>query len=270
MKLKSIVNNLLDNKNFYYVMIALIAIHLIIYVMNRAYNNIGILTLSAIIGYSFTKNKTKILLFCLIATHIFISIRKMLGGIEGLENNTATNIKNSETIDKLKNTDAELGTVAEQMDVDPEKVKQKLKDEKQKKLDNINKIKDQNNPDMNETTQSTEEEEPVPESFTGGGKKSSIRLDHAATIETAYDDLQNILGNDGISKLTDDTKKLMNQQKQLFSTMEALTPAVKETMSMLEGMDLKSITGLSSSASDIQTRLKGLLGGNKVVASNEK
>ena len=140
MKLKSIVNNLLDNKNFYYVMIALIAIHLIIYVMNRAYNNIGILTLSAIIGYSFTKNKTKILLFCLIATHIFISIRKMLGGIEGLENNTATNIKNSETIDKLKNTDAELGTVAEQMDVDPEKVKQKLKDEKQKKLDNINKI----------------------------------------------------------------------------------------------------------------------------------
>jgi hypothetical protein len=128
------------------------------------------------------------------------------------------------------------------------------------------KVKDVNNPDMNETTTT---EEPVPESFEGG-KKGTVRLDHAATIETAYDDLQNILGNDGISKLTDDTKKLMSQQKNLFNAMNELAPAVKETMSMLEGLDLNGISNMSSSTSKVADQLKNLMGKNNVKASNDK
>ena len=119
-----------------------------------------------------------------------------------------------------------------------------------------------------ETTETTGTE-PVPESFEGG-KKGTVRLDHAATIETAYDDLQNILGSDGINKLTQDTQKLISQQKNLFTTMEQLAPAVKETMSMLEGMDMKGIVGMSESANSVASKLQNLMKTNNVKASNDK
>ena len=166
-------------------------------------------------------------------------------------------------IDKLKNTDPELAKTATELnteEISKDEVKEKVKDK-------VSKIKDQNNPDMNKNTES--ENEPVPESFEVG-RKGTVRLDHAATIETAYDDLQNILGNDGISKLTDDTKKLMNQQKNLFEAMNQLAPAVKETMGMLEGLDLSGISNMSSSTSKVADQLKNLMGSNTIKAANDK
>lgn len=264
MNFKKIINKLIDNKNVYYVMICLTIIHIIAYFIRKTYNVIWILFLSAIIIYNFTKNKTLILLISLIVCHIYTSTKNIYEGLEN-NNDSATKVKNAEKIDKLKNTDAELGTAAEKLD---DENKQKIVDAKTSKINKAKEIKDQNNPDMNETTETTNE--PVPESFEGG-KKGTVRLDHAATIETAYSDLENILGSDGITKLTDDTKKLMNQQKNLFQTMNQLAPAVKETMSMLEGMDLNKYTNLSSTASDIQSKLKTMLGsGNNVKASNDK
>jgi len=264
MNLKKLINKVIDNKTFYYVVLFLTIIHVLAYLMRKTYNSIWVLFLTGIIIYNFTKNKTLVLLISLIITHFYTATKNLY---EGLENNseTSTKVKNAEKIDKLKNTDAELGNAAEKLDGTN---KEKIKDAKTIKIDKAKEIKDQNNPDMNETSETTGE--PVPESFEGG-KKGTVRLDHAATIETAYSDLENILGSDGITKLTDDTKKLMNQQKNLFQTMNQLAPAVQETMSMLEGMDLNKYTNLSSTASDIQSKLKNMLGsGNNVKASNDK
>jgi hypothetical protein len=163
--------------------------------------------------------------------------------------------KNGENIDKLQGTDSELANAAK-----------KVSETKVKK-EEVSKIKDPNNPDLNTST--SDSEEPVPESF-DGGKKGTVRLDHAATIESAYDDLQNILGSDGINKLTDDTKKLMSQQKNLFNAMNELAPAVKETMSMLEGLDLNGISNMSSSASEISGKLQNLMKNNNVKPANDK
>jgi hypothetical protein len=253
------LNKLLENKNFYYVIIALTVFHLIMYAYNGLYKAISFFVLCAIIAYNFNKNPTIVLLLSLFATQFFIAGKTVY---EGLENkNDVSETKNNENIDKLKSTDPELANAATKVNEDN---KDRVSNTK-KKISN--KIKDPNNPDLNETTSTSEE--PVPESFEGG-KKGTVRLDHAATIETAYDDLQNILGNDGISKLTDDTKKLMSQQKNLFNVMNELAPAVKETMSMLNGLDLNSITNMSNSTSNVADQLKNLMSTNKVVASNDK
>jgi hypothetical protein len=266
MNFKRLINKLLENKNFYYVILALTLLHLVIYAYRGYYKSISFLVLSAIIIYNFNKNPVVVLLLSLIATHFFVA-----GGnvYEGLENKENEKIKNEENIDKLKSTDPELANVATKVSegsINQDNV-EKIADAKK----NISsKVKDVNNPDMSETTTTTTTtEEPVPESFEGG-KKGTVRLDHAATIETAYDDLQNILGNDGISKLTDDTKKLMSQQKNLFNAMNELAPAVKETMSMLEGLDLNGISNMSSSTSKVADQLKNLMGKNNVKASNDK
>jgi hypothetical protein len=268
MNLKRLINKLLENKNFYYVILALTALHLILYTYRGSYKSIAFLVLCAIIIYNFNKKPVVVLLLSLIATHFFVA-----GGnvYEGLENKVDEKIKNEENIDKLKNTDPELANAATKVSegtINRENVKQIAEAKKNVAINVSSKIKDVNNPDMNEST-STSTEEPVPESFEGG-KKGTVRLDHAATIETAYDDLQNILGSDGISKLTDDTKKLMSQQKNLFNAMNELAPAVKETMSMLEGLNMSEISNMSSSTSKVADQLKNLMSTNKVKASNDK
>jgi hypothetical protein len=267
MNIKRLFNKLLENKNFYYVILALTLIHLLLYAYRGSYKAISFLILSAIIIYNFNKKPVLVLLLSLIATHFFVAGNSIYEGLENKEINGE--IKNDENINKLKDTDPELAKVAAGVSngtITGENA-QKVAEKKKEVATNVSsKIKDPNNPETTETTETTE---PVPESFEGG-KKGTVRLDHAATIETAYDDLQNILGSDGINKLTQDTQKLISQQKNLFTTMEQLAPAVKETMSMLEGMDMKGIVGMSESANSVASKLQNLMKTNNVKASNDK
>jgi len=78
--------------------------------------------------------------------------------------------------------------------------------------------------------------------------KRRNRIDYASTIEDAYGDLNNILGSDGIKRLTDDTQRLMSQQLQLADAMKSMTPLLESAKSMLQGFDLKNLDGLADLA----------------------
>lgn len=262
MNIKRQFNKLIENKNFYYLVLGVTILHLFLYAYKGMYKAIAFLILSAIIIYNFNKKPVIVLLLSLIVTHIFKISFLNFSIYEGLENKDEKkdDATNNENIEKLKNTDPELAKVASAVSNGT------ITAENAKK---IAKAKKEIVEDKNDTETSTTEEDPVPESFEGG-KKGSVRLDHAATIENAYDDLQNILGNDGITKLTEDTKKLISQQKNLFTTMEQLTPAVKDTVSMLQGMDMKGIMGMSENATSIASKLQGLIKNNNVKPANDK
>ena len=70
----------------------------------------------------------------------------------------------------------------------------------------------------------------------GRRKNGSSKIDYASTIEDAYDDLNKILGSDGIKRLTDDTQGLMKQQMQLAESMKSMTPLVEQMMPMINQM----------------------------------
>ena len=70
----------------------------------------------------------------------------------------------------------------------------------------------------------------------GRSKNGASKIDYASTIEDAYDDLNKILGSDGIKRLTDDTQGLMKQQMQLAESMKGLEPMVKGMAPMIEKM----------------------------------
>ena len=73
------------------------------------------------------------------------------------------------------------------------------------------------------------------EQMTVGYKKDN-RLDYAATVEEAYDDLDKILGSDGIKNLTNDTEKLVKQQQQLAGLMKNMGPMVGQVKEMMASM----------------------------------
>jgi len=79
--------------------------------------------------------------------------------------------------------------------------------------------------------------------------KKNKRVDYASTLEDAYGDLNNILDSDGIKNLTGDTKKLMEQQKQLAGALKNMTPLISQAQDMLKGFDIKGLTDVAKSFS---------------------
>jgi len=64
----------------------------------------------------------------------------------------------------------------------------------------------------------------------GRPKNGGSKIDYAATIEGAYDQLNSILGSDGIKNLTGDTQRLMQQQADLAKSMESMVPMIEKMM----------------------------------------
>lgn len=68
------------------------------------------------------------------------------------------------------------------------------------------------------------------EPFEVGRKKNkgSYNIDYASTVEDAYDELNKIIGSDGVKRLTQDTQGLMKQQLQLTEAMSEMQPMIDQ------------------------------------------
>ena len=60
------------------------------------------------------------------------------------------------------------------------------------------------------------------------------RIDYAATMEQAYDNLNKMLGEGGMKNLTKDTKGLMDQQKELMQQLKDFAPLMEQAGNMLD------------------------------------
>lgn len=86
------------------------------------------------------------------------------------------------------------------------------------------------------------------------------RIDYAKTLEQAYDNLQGMLGKDGIKGLTSETSKLVEQQAGLMESLKGMGPMLKEAKSMMSGM--KDLGGMET-MKDMKSIVNSL-GGKKL------
>ena len=63
------------------------------------------------------------------------------------------------------------------------------------------------------------------------------RVDYAKTLEKAYDNLENIVGQDGVRGLTSQTNTLMDQQQKLMENMKSMEPLLKTAQSFLDKLN---------------------------------
>jgi hypothetical protein len=73
---------------------------------------------------------------------------------------------------------------------------------------------------------------------------SSQRIDRAATLDTAYKNLQNMVGPGGMKQMTKDTENLMQQQQGLMETLKTMEPMINQTSKMLKTINLEGLGGL--------------------------
>jgi len=217
MKLKTIISNLLTNKLVLNIVSFLALFNVIGYLVIGNLNAVLYFVLFSILIRYFSKNMTIVLGVSLLIVN-FLELKHNV--LEGLKNNS--NVKNT-----ISNKEHKLNN----------KISKNNKHKPDKKTSQglIMSSLEENN---NDTSETNEEQQ----GFESGRRKNrGYDIDYATTIEDAYDELNNILGSDGIQRLTSDTQNLMKQQMQLAEAMKSMTPLVKSITPMVE--NLKGMMG---------------------------
>jgi len=222
MKTNPTISKLLGNKTVLYIVSAISLLNVIGYFF---YGNINAVIYFAILGLLvsyFSKNMIIILLVPLVLVNIFVgsqqSTKKML---EGMTTTDASGNDPSQTTDPSLNNVSSTTTASSPSTASSTTL-----------------------------TSSSASATPTPstqtESYRNKGKKGKYNVDYETTISEAYDNLNSILGSDGIKSLTTDTKRLMQQQQDLAKSMKDIVPLVhsfEPMMNQAKGL-LESMGGI--------------------------
>ena len=229
MNLKSSISKILTNKKTLHIVFVLSLLNLIGYLVCGNIHAVIFFVLITGISSHFSKNLTIILLIALFVVNLFMLGN---GAREGMQNSDST-INASSNSSSDSSPDASGNSLEEIM---KKKITDKISTKQGLPITPV---------DENETTtdKTTEESFEV-----GRNKKGKYDIDYASTIEDAYDELNKIIGGDGIKKLTGDTQNLMKQQMQLTEAMKGIGPLVEQ------------IGPLMQSVSPILEQAKGIMG----------
>jgi hypothetical protein len=245
MKLNSAVSKFITNKWVLNIVAFLALFNVIGYMVIGNFNAVLYFVVFAVLVRYFSKNMTIVLGIPLIITNLLV----LRGNtIEGMENNgtSQSNIKGAlQSASSTSTTNS-----GDQQKID-ELVK-KNKDTKSAQGLQMHNIDNAEHDTSNMATQSTGGDQ---QGFEPGRKKNrGYEIDYATTIEDAYDQLNNILGSDGVQRLTSDTQNLMKQQMQLAEAMKNMQPMVESIAPMV-----KNLQGMMGQMGDGKEGLNGLM-----------
>jgi hypothetical protein len=232
------VSKLFNNKYFLYFMVFLASTNILGYLVTNKVNALVFFLLTSVLTYQFTKNMSIVLLVALIATNFLMANKKVY---EGLENSNALN--------KVTDTDPEIANAVQAVKDSStnkevyEKLNNPIKTVETALNDNVVDI---NNAELNKKTSDNNAPQGAGEKISSKKGKTEEhfgpRLDYAATIDESYQHLDNLLGSDSIQKLTADTQKLMQQQQNLFNTMNQMVPVLEGAQNMLQNFNFDNLT----------------------------
>lgn len=251
-----------QNKFVLYGSLVLVLLSILRHLANQNINAIVLMALIGLIMSYFSKNMIIVLLTAFVTVFVFemIGAPGVTEGLkmkEGAENNSGKkdDKKNDKKDDKKEGK--------------KEGKKDEKKDEKNEEEDDEGDNKDKKKKNGFKMNNKQGMTKLSPANY--DGKKGSDndgpanRIDYASTLEQAYDNIENIIGEDGVRGLTDQTKSLMNQQKMLMQNMKEMGPLLKSAEGFME-----QITG-NGGIGGITDMLKGFAtpgGANKKNKSN--
>lgn len=244
---KLLYSPFLQNKFVLYGSLFLVLITILRFLANSNYNGIILLTLIGVLMTYFSKNMIIVLLTAFLSVTV-LDMLQVSGSIEGMKSSSK---EGEETLKKKDAAEEENDDDAEKDDDKDEKKEGEetlhkatpppaAKEEKVKSGATAAASAEGGKPKSGSGKQGMTKMSPANYDGKdhGDDKTNGNRIDYASTLEQAYDNIENIIGEDGVRGLTDQTKSLMNQQKQLMENMKDMGPLLKSA----EGF-MKQITG---------------------------
>lgn len=218
-KIKDFSNKALGNKYVLYIVLFLAITNILGYMMM---GDIRVLAFFALVGFvvsKFSKNMIIILGASMIATNFFLVGRKVSTTIEDMSGRRSIEgMSGRRSVEGMSGRRSVEG-------MSGNRGSKKEKKGKKQGLSNMN----------NEVV--AKNAKPV---------SSKERVDYATTVEQAYDNLENIVGKGGISKLTDDTSRLMDKQNKMFENLKGMGPLIGQYKEMMGSMNMDNINKLTS------------------------
>lgn len=215
MNFKKTLSGLLTNKLFLYFVVAISSLNLIGYLSMNNQDAVIFFSLVGFLMYNFSKNMIVVLLVALISTNLMTSIK---GTVEGLaEENTGRS-----TTRQDKQSKGQIGLTAEGFENNEEEHEEKEQHEEKEKKEK------------------KESKEPT-------GAEKGRYIDYAATLEEAYQNLQNSIDAGGMQQLSEDTKNLMKSQSDLLNSNnsavspESIGKLMEHAKEMIKGLDKETI-----------------------------
>ena len=240
MSLKANITKILESKKTLHILYAITLFNMIGYLVYGNFHAIVLfLLITGIVGH-FSKNLSIVLLIPLFIVNLFALGNKNREGMENSDS-SSTDIKS-----KIQSQDS---TQDSTQDASGNTLK-----------DTIKKINDKASTKQGlpitpiDNTSDTTTNDATEESFeVGRNRKGKYDIDYASTIEDAYDELNKIIGGDGIKKLTGDTQNLMKQQMQLAEAMKSMGPLIEQMGPLMQSVgpmldQAKGIMGTSGNS----------------------
>ena len=88
-------------------------------------------------------------------------------------------------------------------------------------------------------------------------EKMQPNIDYASTLEQAYDNLDNLIGQDGIKKMGEQTERLATKQKVLMQNIESMGPMLEKAGSMLNSLPLENLGNLQDTLNNALKKIGG-------------
>ena len=254
---RSALMPLLQNRYVMYAVLVIALLNIIGYLAAKNMDAVLFFILIGLLTVYFTRNMIIILVICIVATNFYVGSTRLIYGGGG----------RSSSKEGLENKDDATDDVDEDDELEPTKEKNTGMKEKNTGMKKKNTGMKEKNTGMKEKNTGMKEpntgmKEPNTkmkpkagmqnlkpaslhesdhddgeDSDDGGHAKISAskgnRVDYAQTLGQAYDNLQNIIGDEGVKGLTEQTKGLMTQQKVLMDNMKDMEPLLKSAQGFM-------------------------------------
>lgn len=235
---KSIFNKLVNNKIVLYIVALICLFDILGYIMRYEFSAVLFFYLIGMITFNYTKNMTLVLGTALLMTSLMHLIRNMMGLKEGFKEGKDDG--ETAVTEMLKDV-AKQGKEDEEEDDDNDSVdsgsdsgekEEEFKNKKSKKSGYQNQMK------LNPGMYNSPNKEQI-----------SKQLGKAGQMEKAYDNLDKMIGQEGIKSISSHTKKLVQQQNELMKDLKDITPTLNEAVGAISKLDLSKLGNMFDSVS---------------------
>lgn len=225
-----------QNKFVLYGSLLLVLLSILRHLANKNINAVVLIALIGLLMSYFSKNMIIVLLTAF-ATVFILEMVGSQGVMEGMVSKKEDE-DDDETADDDKTDTVKKGEDKKDKKDEPTEDKDNAKDNASAEK------KTEGNKTLNEKKNKQGMTKLSPASYDGkdhdaegaDGMKEANRIDYASTLEQAYDNIENIIGEEGVRGLTDQTKSLMNQQKELMNNMKEMGPLLKSAEGFMHQM----------------------------------
>jgi hypothetical protein len=90
------------------------------------------------------------------------------------------------------------------------------------------------------------------------GDDSDHKVDYASTLESAYDNLDKLLGSEAIRTMTQDTQRLAEKQQVLMGNIKQLEPMMQNAGKMLDNLNVGQMGDMLT---NLENKFKKFAGG---------